>query len=258
VKLGRSLPLLAAFALTVGITGCGDESSERDRNVDGGLTCAQGGPCDIGDIGPGGGIIFSTPADGGALLEAAPVNGVASWGCGTSALITTTGEGTGATDSATVAGCNDPAPVTAAKLAESFAYAGATDWYLPSISELKSLYKHRDKFDCGDDGNCTTVLAEGDYWSSTADATDPAAARYMSFVDGTENSDERASVYYVRPVRAIVQATAPPTTSTPPTVPPTTAPATTVVETTVPETTAPSTTVPETTVPDHRTRNDDH
>ena len=254
MNLRRSLPLLATFALAVGVTGCGDESSERDRNVDGGLTCAQGGPCDIGDIGPGGGIVFSTLADGGALLEAAPVNGVAPWGCGTSALITTTGEGAGATDSATAAGCNDPAPVTAAKLAESFEYAGATDWYLPSVSELKSLFKHRDKFDCGNDGNCTTVLAEGDYWSSTADATDPSAARYISFADGTENSDERASVYYVRPVRAIVQETTTPTTTPATTTPATTTPTTTASETTVAETTTvPETTIPETTIPETTT-----
>jgi len=250
VNLRRSLPLLATFALAVGLTGCGDESSERDRNVDGGLTCAQGGPCDIGDIGPGGGIVFSTPADGGALLEAAPVNGVAAWGCNLSVFVTLNGEGSGANDSAAVAACDDPAPVTAAKLAESFEYAGATDWYLPSVSELKSLYKHREAFDCGDDGNCTTVLAEGEYWSSTAAATDPTAARYVSFVDGTDNVDERASVYYVRPVREIVQVTTTPTTTPATTTPTTTASETSVAETTtVPETTVPDTTVPETTVP---------
>ena len=147
MKLRNALTVFVVAGLVVGVGGCGQQSAERDRNVDGGLTCAQGGPCEIGDIGPGGGIVFSTQANGGANLEAAPVNGVAAWGCGNSRVTTSGGLGDGAADSTVVAACDQSDSVTAAELAESFSYAGSTDWYLPSVAELKLLYANRSALD---------------------------------------------------------------------------------------------------------------
>ncbi|MFM8390572.1 MAG: hypothetical protein ACKOA5_15155, partial [Actinomycetota bacterium] len=49
--------LLAVAFVGIAITACGSSNS-RDRNVPLVAKCAQGGPCKVGDIGPGGGIVF--------------------------------------------------------------------------------------------------------------------------------------------------------------------------------------------------------
>lgn len=115
-------------------------------------TCATGGPCRIGDRGPGGGIVFyaaDSTQPWGRYLEAAP----AGWSGGTqdpdvlwcpldaagakSFLPTGTAIGTGRANTETViAACGTD---TAAGIATSYRGGGKSDWYLPSKDEMDSL-----------------------------------------------------------------------------------------------------------------------
>jgi len=237
---GRTfLGTLAAFALTVATVGCGGgQSSDRDRNVNAQQTCSQGGPCVVGDFGPGGGIIFATPADGGAYLEAAPVNGLAPWGCLGREVKTTGTFGSGDTDTESIANCGDTSDFSAAHLADSLDYGGVSDWYVPSVAELKALYAQRDKFECSD-VRCMAIVPDAAYWSSTAASDSTADAVYVSFTDGSDNIDYRLASLYVRPIRKFT-VTVPTTTTTAPTT--TTSTTTTTTSTTTTSTTTTSTT----------------
>jgi hypothetical protein len=95
----------------------------------------------IGQIGPGGGIVFYNKgnANGGwQYLEAAPSDQSTSiqWGCyGTSIPGTQLSLGSGeANSSLIVTGCSDAS--FAAKLCDNLILGGQSDWFLPSIEEL--------------------------------------------------------------------------------------------------------------------------
>ena len=50
--------------MAAGLAGCGSSSDSRQRNSEltpADIACADGGACVVGDIGPGGGIVFITP-----------------------------------------------------------------------------------------------------------------------------------------------------------------------------------------------------
>ena len=171
-------------------------------------SCADGGPCAVGDTGPGGGVVvFDAGAqqEWGRYLEAAPagwhgadVDPAMPW-CDLDAAKAdlSTGEaiGSGAANTAriiTVCGQD-----TAAGLAASYRGGGMDDWSLPSKDELAALYQLKDQ---------VGGLASDLYWSSTqygGDATfgrDNAWAQVfdrMSQVFNGVNNDN-----LVRPVRA--------------------------------------------------------
>ena len=134
-------------------------------------TCAEGGPCVVGDIGPGGGRVFyvatTTFTQLGATgsmcstnckyLEAAPSgwNGVdepsRSWATDVNGNRTTrvpdtgalqTAIGTGYQNSnAIVAQTGNVSATSAAVLARAYQGNGLTDWYLPSRDELNQMCK---------------------------------------------------------------------------------------------------------------------
>ncbi len=115
-------------------------------------TCAMGGSCQIGDIGPGGGKVFydaGITEAWGRYLEFAPTNWYdasttvdpsAHWctGAGSSALVGTySGLGNGETNTANmVAGCNSG---DAGNLAAAYAGGGFHDWYLPNAQEFVEI-----------------------------------------------------------------------------------------------------------------------
>lgn len=140
-----------------------------------GLTCAAGGRCAVGDVGPGGGTVFYVASSqftstGSACdiacryLEAAPVGWVKSpsytgqnvclpsadkfsldprcmWPGTTSSFVSTgTGIGTGyANTSAIIAQSSTGG--NAATVARAFQGGDKTDWFLPSKDELNALCK---------------------------------------------------------------------------------------------------------------------
>ena len=73
--------VFVAIGLVAAASACGSSSDSRDRNVDAGFLCSQGGFCKVGDTGPAGGIVFVEGLKAGdTAWEAAPLNGFGDYG----------------------------------------------------------------------------------------------------------------------------------------------------------------------------------
>ncbi len=152
----------------------------------------------IGDNGPAGGKVFYV-TDGTGLhgLEAAPADQSwnASWGCYNMFFPGAQGTvvGTGAANTADiVAGCNQAD--TAAKIADSYALNGYTDWYLPSQDELNLLFQQKTVV-----GGFTNDI----YWSSSADYAGNSSTWTQNFASGLMSAIMyRQWGFSVRAVRA--------------------------------------------------------
>jgi hypothetical protein len=171
------------------------------------LTCATGGACQIGDVGPGGGIIFyvasapftcgSTMTSACNYLEVAPTNGSAPWvdpqlkwssddsqfhNSGS----TGTAIGTGLSNTLAMLTTNGTYSADTAEAAFATSqYAGPnakSDWYVPSKDELNQLCKWQrgqawvsDATVCNSSGSLNSAtygatnagFVSGNYWSST-------------------------------------------------------------------------------------------
>jgi hypothetical protein len=167
-------------------------------------TCATGGPCVLGDIGPGGGKVFLDAGSAqpwGRYLEAAPANWnaggaepLAQW-CnlyegsipGVSGFTIGTGE---ANTNAMVAACSSGAAV----LARAYTGGGQNDWFLPSADEVKLMTTTRGgKADVG----LTTSIY---YWTSTQARLSFEGVAMDSV--GTVANLSKASKVAFRPIRA--------------------------------------------------------
>jgi hypothetical protein len=131
----------------------------------------------------------------GLVATSADISTGTTWGCnetpipgGTSAAI-----GTGAANTATIiAGCSTAG--IAARLCGDLVEGGYSDWYLPSLDELNKLFLNRVAI--GGFNNNNNIY----YWSSTECANN--CARRQRFIDGTQNTDYKASSNFVRAVRS--------------------------------------------------------
>jgi hypothetical protein len=195
------------------------------------LTCANGGSCNIGDTGPGGGVVFLINTSGysetGApcgsnchYLEVAPTGWNGSndpgpdWCGGTNntTLINASGAGIGSGFSNTNlmmtsnGGCSEGAGYIA------YNYAGndlsAHQWFLASKGELNELCKYANTETTGTGSTCTAgtlrsgFLTNYYWWSSTEySATDVYHQLFQSGVQGTGNL-KAGSTLYMRPIRA--------------------------------------------------------
>ena len=163
--------------------------------------CAKGGPCVIGDRGPGGGIVFyvaGSKKPWGRYLEAAPPRwaGTArdprvAWCSIVDAFIagaagTRIGAGAGNT-TALLAACSSGAAITA----RAYKGGGKSNWYLPAKDELNAMYKAR---------RMIGGLSADSYWSSTD--VDAGGASTQYFPNGNQGNGNKASALYVRPIRA--------------------------------------------------------
>jgi uncharacterized repeat protein (TIGR02543 family) len=165
-------------------------------------TCANGGVCALGDIGPGGGKVFyvsssnftSTGSNCGTAckyLEAAPSDhwSQVAW-CSniTSSLgVTATGIGSGMSNTTTA---DSTCPSGAIQVAADYANNSKTDWHLPSKDELAQLYIQR----------ITVGVTANYYYSSSEGVDNDAWAQY--FGDGNQLCFHKRNSFYVRPVRA--------------------------------------------------------
>jgi len=166
----------------------------------------------VGDGGPGGGIVFyvvTTPFPCGenltqscTYLEAATTTSTwtpfttAQWGCLSSYVptgIQTTrveiGRGRANTKLITGASCN--VSTSAASIAKAYNGGGKTDWFLPSKNELNELYTRR---------AAVGGFAGGYDWSSSESLA--GSAWYQLFDNGFQGSVSKNFSFYVRPVRA--------------------------------------------------------
>jgi len=197
-------------------------------------TCAQGGPCVIGDIGPGGGRVFyvapttftqegasgSMCSDDCKYLEAAPNT----WSGGTydprrswatenapypdanpwieipPASTLRTAIGLGYQNSVAVVNQSGNVAATSAAVAAR-EYRGGTksDWFLPSKDELNELYIKRL------DSNLASIPSwgfVGDWYWSSSQFYDT-EAYIQSFDDGVQQTSPKWADQLVRPIRAI-------------------------------------------------------
>jgi len=174
-------------------------------------TCATGGPCQVGETGPGGGKVFYVAPKimaWGRYLEAAPVSWsgseddpLAIWCSDTTALLTNLITGDTTTGTATGLGLgagygNTQAMLSrctsgAANLARSYRGGGHDNWSLPSKDELNEMYTTR-----------STIggLNESDYWSSTENTAPYAEIRY--FGTGYGDYYYKFNSLSIRPIRA--------------------------------------------------------
>jgi hypothetical protein len=170
----------------------------------------------IGDIGPGGGIVYHVNTTGFSCgptlsatcyyLEVAPTTETSawtdaqrSWSTGTTnqgATVTNadgTAIGTGYRNSVAIVAQSGNVAATSAAVAAR-AYRGPnnlSDWYLPSESELDQLYVQR---------TAVGVFVDNVYWSSSEFM--PNGALWQSFSNGTKGPIGKNLAFYVRPVRA--------------------------------------------------------
>lgn len=157
----------------------------------------------LGDIGPGGGLIFLIA--NGLTYEMAPktwsgLSDPLALSCDTNINIAGAkgiAIGTGqANTAATIAACTSGASNDAA----AYRGGGFTDWFLPSKDELNSLYSYSIPFDL-QASYAFVASSLSIYWSSSKEGTFGNAWR-QNFSDGAQVSDTYNSSLYLRPIRA--------------------------------------------------------
>jgi len=167
-------------------------------------TCAKGGTCKVGDVGPGGGKVFYVATSaftsiGSACntkclyLEAAPSDhsSTVAWCSNTSSSLGATAQSIGSGMSNTTT-ADSTCTSGAIQVAADYTNNGKTDWHLPSKDELAQLYAERTKVDS---------FAYDYYWTSSEPYT--YAAYGQRFGDGAQNLYMKSSIYgTVRIVRA--------------------------------------------------------
>jgi hypothetical protein len=147
----------------------------------------------IGETGPGGGLVFYLDGSGGGM-EAAPVSTehTAIWGCygdfvtGTSGAI---GEGKSSTKEI-LNGCAEPN--IAAEWCDKLTYNGYSDWFLPSMQELELMYSNLKAKGKGNFNNSK-------YWSSSQFTE--ANAFYLDMSNGSDAYGPKSDKYLVRAAR---------------------------------------------------------
>jgi hypothetical protein len=167
-------------------------------------SCANGGPCALGETGPGGGKVFyvsssnftSTGSDCGTAckyLEAAPSDhsSQVAW-CSniTSSLgVSYTGIGKGMSNTTTA---DSTCTSGAIQVAADYANNSKTDWHLPSREELNQLYINR----------AIVGISAGNYRSSSEVDAGSGSAWAQVFTSGFQGGSSHSNRQYVRPVRA--------------------------------------------------------
>ena len=185
-----------------------------ERGIQTGLTampatCATGGECSVGDIGPGGGTVIYAPTtaftSGAACgstcqyIEIAPVNwngqsddnnNMFTWDCAGTAM-NSTGSAIGAGYANTVAMSTNCAQATSMSNAvRRSTFGDQNDWYLPSTQESALVYGQRLVI--------PNFLTTGNYWTST-EVSGTNAYRQQS---ASQASTVKTSSGIARPIRA--------------------------------------------------------
>jgi hypothetical protein len=176
-------------------------------------SCATGGTCALGEIGPGGGLIFITPTtvgnNTGKYFEAAPEGWDGSATDPTAAFCSVASIHSGALGTAIGTGeansnaISSDCIVSASDIATALVLNGKDDWFIPSFNELKEMYTSLHKASPSLGG-----FSSANYWSSTDDATTAGYALQGWFgstdgITGWDVTNETQSYKY-RPVRSFL------------------------------------------------------
>ncbi len=188
-------------------------------------SCATGGPCVVGDIGPGGGLVFLI--SGGLRYEMAPktwgvneTTGIAWCSDTTSSITGAVGTAVGTGSANTTAMLALPCTSGAGVSARAYRGGGLTDWFLPSKDELNAMcnYSRNPTAPAAPSVSCfgiggtaqdgtfaagTYGFASGfpsSYWSSSQNIASD--AREQFWANGFAGLDNKPSPLRVRPVRA--------------------------------------------------------
>ena len=184
-------------------------------------TCAQGGPCSLGDIGPGGGRVFYVAPDDGTFtqegatdsmcstdckyLEAAPTTGENAWTDASYVWSGNTNSGVGTTGTAIGTGYRNTVNIvaqsnTADKAGtKSLAFRGPnslSDWHLPSRDELNQLYLQRVTVSA----SAGTAFVNSSYVSSSESSANN--MHFQNFFTGEQSIGVKSYGHRVRPIRA--------------------------------------------------------
>ncbi|CAN2208603.1 Concanavalin A-like lectin/glucanases superfamily [Candidatus Nanopelagicaceae bacterium] len=204
----------ASISGLVGVDTATIDTQYSGTYIDSSLTCAQGGSCSIGDIGPGGGRIFyisSTPinaasgvSNGGIYLEAAPRNwngdGSGEAGSSFASVLTnvngtSSAIGTGAENSRILRQeLGDSA--TAATKALNRSFNGVDDWFVPSYDELTRMITVLKPLGLGSFDNPVNL------WSSTQNTNTSKGNNAWSSNPPVLNELLKTDNYFLRPIRA--------------------------------------------------------
>ena len=174
------------------------------------LTCAQGGPCSVGEIGPAGGIVIYVGSStinqvtgisaGGMYLEAAPTAfrvdspyATYEW-CegpnnGNATLIGAANPslGSGASNTAIMV---SKCAAGAGNVAANYSKNGYSDWFLPSSAELEYLSAH---------GSDLDLSRRSSYWSSNeVESTVAATLVTPNGEVGGSNKEEQEALWPIR------------------------------------------------------------
>jgi len=203
--------------------------------------CIVGGPCTVGETGPGGGVVYFVgasfncgPTGSGSCttLEVAPAgwNGADSasgqWASSGSQSTQMNGFGGMVSDSTNYSLASfgrgyintlnimnrDSGSTIAARRAQAYRGGNLSDWYLPNVAEINALCRWA-KEQAPAFAECTgTVLdgkpravstsINGDYWTSSEGGYSSGAIFHMRNESFVENNQGKNQTYSIRPIRA--------------------------------------------------------
>jgi hypothetical protein len=207
-----------AVTPTISVSGlvAGNTATGATFNFSRAPTCAQGGVCQVGDTGPGGGKVFYVSGSainaapgvskGGVYLEMAPATfskTLYKWCEGSANANATlfgavaTAIGTGAANTKImIDNCTGGAGFEAVNLN----FGGQTDWFLPSSAELQVIYSLRNSLGLGSGDAASGFL----YWSSTETEFNVAASLVPWAGVGGYNKGEQSPYLPIRAFSATV------------------------------------------------------
>jgi hypothetical protein len=176
---------------------------------------------ELGDTGPGGGIVFYFSKDGFTMwdtegtgtetchyLEAAPAPiGTRKWSNITLSPNVSTGAtiGSGRQNTANIIAAEGTGIYTAAGACYNYSNNERSDWFLPSKDELNLLYENGNAL-----GFLNVSAVDPNHWSSTQNDNEPAGYYYLdawcqflaSISGGPQISIIKSMEYTVHPIRA--------------------------------------------------------